>query len=148
MLKSLITYIPSIANTAAFYIYPIAAIQFQGVEERIIIGPINLMYFIISIILASAANIVYFSKEVKITGRIVFRHLFISFFVGWVTFLGGLHFNLGLEIRLTLVSLMAFLSEFFLKWISEKYPKIFDRGFDRILPPVKPEKDSSEKLDS
>lgn len=91
--------------------------------------------FAVSIILASLANTLFFSRDNGVSFQIVFRHLTISFFVGWIAYLIGKNFHLSFELRLIIVSLMAFSSEFFLRWLSEKYPKIFDRGLDRILPP-------------
>lgn len=97
--------------------------------------------FALSIILASLANTLFFSRDNGVSFKIIFRHLVISFFVGWVAYLIGRNFDLSFELRLIIVSLMAFSSEFFLRWLSEKYPKIFDRGLDRILPPKDKEND-------
>jgi predicted permease len=118
-----------------YYITPL--LVFEGVNKLDSLENFSEKYllFIISVILASVANIAFFSRERKITVKVVFRHLIISFFVGWIAYLLGINFKLSYQIRLIIVSLMAFLSEFFLKWLSEKYPKIFNRGLDTILPP-------------
>lgn len=85
--------------------------------------------FTVSITIAALANLLFISREREITVKIVLRHLILAFFVGWLGYLLGVHFNLTIHIRLFIVSILSFLSEYFLIFISEKYPKIFEAGF-------------------
>lgn len=89
------------------------------------------LVFCVCILLGSGALIGFNSRERTITMKEIFVSLMLSFFVGTIAHIAMTNFNL-VKWRVIVVMIAAFMSEWVLNWLKNRYPKIFDWGFKRI----------------